>query len=83
MTLSEDQIIFDYQATREQLESEEDQIRSFQDQEVDGHGLVFIRNEIYKAQENYENTVNKEKTKWLQKMEDNELIYRKKINQIN
>ena len=56
---------------------------SLRNQELDGHAVSLLRQELYKAQESYNEIIRKEKHKCRQKLEDNELDYRKNLSQLN
>ena len=100
MTL-EDQIIQDYKVICQQLENDEDLVRSFkrtgenkieqafrelniheQNNDVDPAITTWMRQEIYKTQEAYNETLGYEQKKLLQKLEDNEQDYRRKLTQM-
>lgn len=52
-------------------------------EELDGQTLSILRQELNKAQESYNEVIRSEKRKCIQKLEDNELDYRKKLSQVN
>lgn len=100
MTL-EDQIIQDYKMICQQLENDEDLVRSFkrtgargieqafrelnifeQNNDVDPAITTWMRQEILKTQEAYNETLGYEQKKLLQKLEDNEQDYRRKLTQM-
>lgn len=100
MTLA-DQIIQDYKVARQQLENDEDLVKSFkrtgeneieqalreltileQNNDVDPAITTWMRQEIFKTQEAYNETLGYEQKKLLQKLEDTEQDYRRKLAQI-
>ena len=56
---------------------------SLRNQELDGHAVSLLRQELYKAQESYNEIIRKEKHKCHQKLEDNEIDYRKNLSQMD
>ena len=100
MTLA-DQITQDYKMICQQLENDEDLIKSFkitgereieqafrelnifeQNNDVDPAITTWLRQEIYKTQDAYNETLGYEQKKLLQKLEDNEQDYRRKLTQM-
>ncbi len=55
---------------------------SLRNQELDGHAVSLLRQELYKAQESY-NEIIRKKHKCHQKLEDNEIDYRKNLSQMD
>lgn len=80
---TEDQIRFLQRKGQQETESAIQEMNSrLRHQAVDGQAVSFIQQEMYRAQETFDEIANQEKRKCLQKLEENELNNRQKLRDI-